>query len=1257
MPETTYNPYVGPRTFAENERNFFFGREREARDLLSLVLSNRLVLFYAPSGAGKSSLINARLLYDLVAEGFGVLPVGRVSGGLPDGTAQPDNVFIFNLILSLEQGHSEPTRFIRTTLSEYLQQRQPETQDMQSEHAPPRLLVIDQFEELFTTNLSHWEKREDFFRQLAQALNADPLLWVILVLREEYVAGLDPYAQLLPGRLRTRFYMQPLGPQAALDTIVKPAKGAGRAFAPGVAQSLVDNLRQIRTYEEGKIQLGQFVEPVQLQVVCYQLWENLKNQPPGEITQEDVQRLGNVDRALAQFYEQAIATALEKTGESEVLLRDWFERKLITETGARGTVYRGPEKTEGLANRTVDLLEEQFIVRAESRAGGTWYELVHDRLINPILTSNQEWLKQHPLIRDVYFWRDSNEDSNRLYRENQLETVRATISDRQALDPLVEKFLEESEIAVTKRREKEAQRQQELQKAKRDARRRLWLGLAYLILAMLAFGTTVWAFRQRVETEQQGQTIESMRLASTARNYLDTQPDLALLLSLEAMSKAENVVQAKSSLSEGLTSQGSLLLGILEGHSNRIYSIVFSSDGQLLASGSDDSAIILWDVSSPPNPNEAIGDQVESSQINSPNPVKSVAFSSDDKFLASGHDDGTILLWNVETEEPMGTPLAGHRAAVNSLVFSPEEGDYTLASGSADHTIIFWDIETGEKIHTLSGHYASVQSVAFSPDGRILASGGDDRRINLWDTHTGEEIQQLPPQEGPVQSLAFSPDGQMLASGGSDGKIILWVVNPRWWGITGEFLIEPKFALIHVAKSDHSLVERGYDANPVFSVVFSPDGQSLASGYAFGEIILWDISNGMEIGALDTSVFGGRKSVYSLAFSPDGKTLASSAGADGRIILWDVDPESWQEHACRLAQRNLTWSEWQKFIEPSEAKQTLPQLLAVGPDLDYRKTCQDFPVHESVIIEGIVNGRMLVREGDIKEAIAWFEQIRELDPSIDLDPEAEVAQTLADQSRLAASMGDIEGAERLFVQALDLDPNVNLDLEAEIAMGLAKLGRDYARKGDIENAQHYFEQASKKEPNLKLTPEAEIARILVERGRELMAVGDIDSAQTLFQKALDLDSNLNLDPTAEIAQGWLIWGENLALQGQITEAMAVFDQAQRRDPDLKIPPDSWNILCRYGSLGGEAEAVTDACNKAVALAPDDGWYHHDRGVARALTEDYEGAIEDFNFFLNWLETYGDYDQYGPERERWIQILEGGQNPIDSKVLGKLQNEL
>src|SRR5215213_7200215 len=118
MNTATHNPYIGPRTFLKEERHLFFGRDREARDLTALVVTERLVLFYAQSGAGKSSLINTCLIPELVENLYEVLPVARVSGDAPEGI-KIDNIYTYNLMRSLIRREIDPTSLAELTLSSF----------------------------------------------------------------------------------------------------------------------------------------------------------------------------------------------------------------------------------------------------------------------------------------------------------------------------------------------------------------------------------------------------------------------------------------------------------------------------------------------------------------------------------------------------------------------------------------------------------------------------------------------------------------------------------------------------------------------------------------------------------------------------------------------------------------------------------------------------------------------------------------------------------------------------------------------------------------------------------------------------------------------------------------------------------------------------------------------------------------------------------------------------------------------------------
>ena len=174
------------------------------------------------------------------------------------------------------------------------------------------MLIIDQFEELLTTYPDRWQERAGFFEQLSAAMARHPNLWVVLTLREDYIAGLEPFSHLVPNRLRARFYMQRMGIESAREAVERPAANANRPFAEGVAGMLVDNLRMVRTPGQTEYHAGEYVEPVQLQVVCFQLWEDLRSKEAATIELGDLERLAGggslaeyVDRALSDFYEKS----------------------------------------------------------------------------------------------------------------------------------------------------------------------------------------------------------------------------------------------------------------------------------------------------------------------------------------------------------------------------------------------------------------------------------------------------------------------------------------------------------------------------------------------------------------------------------------------------------------------------------------------------------------------------------------------------------------------------------------------------------------------------------------------------------------------------------------------------------------------------------------------------------------------------------------------------------------------------------------
>jgi RTX calcium-binding nonapeptide repeat (4 copies) len=383
-------PYVGPRPFERHESNVFFGREQEVEDLLSLVLAHRTVLLYAASGAGKSSLLNAGLIPRLEAEELEVLPPARVLGTFEAGAPAPAGANVYAAgVLShwTEDARSGELGSIQAFLA-----ARPRTLDDEGFPAP-RVVILDQFEEVFTLHAARWPERALFFDEIREALEADPLLRVLIAIREDYIAHLDPYAPRLPEALRTRFRLEQLRRRQAIAAVEGPLRHTGRRLADGVAEALVDDLLTIRTESTAGPATdarGEFVEPVHLQVACQSLWSGL-DAGVSEITEAELRTHGDLDEVLRRFYAEAIEEATRQSRVKEPALRTWVERTLITPGGTRGTVYSETKSTAGLSNVAVAALAEKRLIRSEWRAGAHWYELTHDRLIEPIRSSNRSY--------------------------------------------------------------------------------------------------------------------------------------------------------------------------------------------------------------------------------------------------------------------------------------------------------------------------------------------------------------------------------------------------------------------------------------------------------------------------------------------------------------------------------------------------------------------------------------------------------------------------------------------------------------------------------------------------------------------------------------------------------------------------------------------------------------------------------------------------------------------------------------------------
>lgn len=289
----------------------------------------------------------------------------------------------------------------------------------------------------------------------------------------------------------------------------------------------------------------------------------------------------------------------------------------------------------------------------------------------------------------------------------------------------------------------------------------------------------------------------------------------------------------------------------LTNHKSSVNSVAFSPDGYMIASGSSDNTVKLWDADS--------GDRIKAI-MRHPFPIICVAFSHDSNILGAGSEAGTITLWDVNYKERIKT-LKGHEDSVWSIRFSPDGS--LLVSGSADNTIRLWDMSSGKETGKLTGHKGSINSLALSPDGKILASGSTDGTIKIWDMSSKKEILTLNGNAGSIDSVCFSSDGKVLASGAIDGSIKLWNVD------AGTEM---------AALSGH---KNAIGINDCMS--FSHDDSLLVSGSADASILVWDVKSGTIIKELKEHVVA----VNAISFNTDSRRMVS-AGADGVAKLWKV---------------------------------------------------------------------------------------------------------------------------------------------------------------------------------------------------------------------------------------------------------------------------------------------------------------------------------------------------------------------------------
>ncbi|BAY26639.1 WD-repeat protein [Calothrix sp. NIES-2100] len=906
-------PYRGLFAFKEEHAQFFFGRESFTDILIAAVQNQPLVAVIGASGSGKSSLVFAGLVKRL-----------RDTGNWDIVDFRPGSKPLFNLANALfshkltdfnadaRQKGSPPPVLSRTEclqeirkLASHLAECENKLRDvvddlLQQDPNQHLLLIADQFEELYTL-CTDAQERQAFLDRLLEAIKNRPNFTFVLTLRADFLGQALSYRPFADALQYADLKLSPMTNSELQAAIEKPASLLGVRIEDGLAERIISEV----SAEPGDLPLLEFA--------LTQLWAK---QLDAQLTHPAYDEIGKVEAALARYADQVYNQLCfeDKERAQRIFIQLVHPGEGTEDTRRLAIRAEVGEENWDLVTRLADA--RLVVTGWDEKTGLETVEIVHEALIRSWEKLHQ-WMQQDRNFRQwqellriaMRTWESSGFDEGALLRGKPLTDAEDWQQKRpHQLSKSEQNFILES-LALKDREKQERERQ----------RRRAMIGLTgFSAVASILAGAAAlgWSFTEF----QRQQTINGLTTAS--QELFDSNKEFdALLTSINASKQlkqsafgihSEMQFQVKVALQQAI--YGVKERNRLEGHNSGVFSVTFSPDGRMLASGSRDSTIKLWETGTGKEIRTLTGHkdtvsvvsfspdgQLLVSASNSDKTVKlwdvstgkniftwngyqadgngnkGVSFSPDGRSLAVASINNTIQLWDVATRQQIAT-FTGHSGTVNGVSFSPD--GRLLASASFDRTVKLWDVATHKEISTLTGHNAWVFGVSFSPDGRILASGADGGGVKLWDIATRKEISHLSGFSGRVTNLSFSRDGQQLIASGFNNAIKIW----------------------NVATRQEISTLTGH-RNNVNSVSYSPDGQWLASASSDYSIKLWYIAQRQEIKTL----YGGNVNVSSVSFSPDGRLLAATSKEYNRVKLWDVATD-------KEIPNNIQHSDWIESI-------------------------------------------------------------------------------------------------------------------------------------------------------------------------------------------------------------------------------------------------------------------------------------------------------------------------------------------------------
>ncbi|MBK4728849.1 hypothetical protein JJD41_02950 [Oxynema sp. CENA135] len=1096
-----------------------------------------------------------------------------------------------------------------------------ETVDRLKQSNEQWLVFVDQFEELFTRT-SDLEKRKIFIENFINLVqNCDHSVKLILAMRADFLHRFSPYPKF--GKLVEPYIhlVTDMHPDELRLAIEQPAAQHGVIFEGELVKEIVNDV------------IGQAASLPLLEYTLDLLWQR-DDIEDRTLNIKTYRELGGVRGAL-QKHVNEIYDGLSPDRREAVKCIFLRLVKLDEASKSLKFVSRRAEKSEFNQDEELILktLVDANLLVSNLEAGDreAAIEIAHETLIHSWdllqhwITESQELIHlRNRLSEDAKNWQNS-QDENKIKAEDELWSG----SKLQRVAEVRERgeFKELGGLSEIENQFIDASLQKRDRLLKQQVRRVTFLALGAIASTVLVSIAALFAVRQS--------TIAQLgEKAAISRNLLSFEPVDGLLLAIASTGDSQQ------KLKEVLHPIKFSLLGaievakeknMIETDQGSIFGVGISANGKLIASAGNNGIVNVWN-----NKGELVNKTLRIHQ----SPIYALAMSSDGKLIVTGDKQGILCFWNPDRKRPIAQVNA-HNSRINSIAMTPDGN--TIVTGGYDGLVKLWS-QDGQAIAPpmKSGNYG-VMSVAITADGGTIVSGNQDGNIHLWNRE-GKLIKKVISKtennyEDMIFALAISPDEDIIATGVWGGTINLW-------NREGDRINDPQ--------SGHQ--------SSIYSIAFNPNG-TIVSSSLDGTLRLWT-SDGYPLG----EPFRGHQvmGVNALAIAADTYTIVSGGG-DGTIRIWEeikpepIDAESEEEtpYSSFDEGETIELKDYGKVRSWQTNGQFNIQELRQeeNPETDW--IAQITPDGETIITRQISDDtvRLWNRQGEpVGEPLRGYLQ-REHFPWVARSSDGQAFLTVTGfWHELTVKLWNENGEmiDRLILNG-SVDNILELwrgDWHKLLEVGCDRLYFHPVFKNPItETTQKAWNTCQR-----EVWTEKELAQLLVEQGQALAKSGDKEGAKAKFEAAKKRDSEIVFDTDKQInlflAKGLIEKANTLVKKGEVKAAIAAYKEARTLQPNLEIYADDWHNICFYGSFYGEAQAVIEACDRAVDLSPEDGLIRDSRGIARAIVGDKKGAIADFEAFIGWTLDSNKKEQ----RQEWIGQLKAGHNPLNPQELNSLVQE-